>query len=266
MKNAQTQPEPLPGEGIRLEKVRPIVERILPIIVKDWEIINEKDALPEKDKPLVFVSAHGPLYAPSPMIAILAKLFLDNGYGDLTAGFYPHPFFMNIPGLRRIFAMAGTPTEVYDLQGLVDRLRDGRINITGTGPEGIYCHFSWEDYVGPFGNAGMIAAAVLSDAKLCLLAHQGGDAWNVRLNLPFGLTVPLSRGMRGVNIPIGPVRRIKRFVVSCREYKPQLAKKDLQTKSQREKRLLIGLEVERIRMELNLMTDDIIYREARRSK
>lgn len=256
--------EVAPGEGILLKDVETFVDLFLKWVVKDYEIINKKAALPKKGRPMVFIAAHGPLWAPTPMMSILGRMFLDHGLSNLVVGMYPHPMLMQFPGMKTLFEKFGTPTKVYDLDGLVQRLKDGRINITGTGPEGIFCHFSWEDYVGPFDNAGMIAAAVLSGADMCLLAHQGGDAWNIRVNLPFGWTVPLSRGMRGINIPIGPVRRIKRCVVLCRKYKPQITIKDLQTKSEKEKRFLIGLEAEKIRARLNLMTDDLKYREIRR--
>ncbi|MEW5735613.1 MAG: hypothetical protein AB1921_12200 [Thermodesulfobacteriota bacterium] len=260
MKNDQGMKTAPLGEGIVLSRLAPYVDAFLNTAVRDYEILHQEEALPEDGRPLVFIAAHGPLWAPLPSILILGKLFVDKGLGHLVAGFYPHPMLMRFPGMKALFGRLGTPTKVYDLPGLVERLQDGRINITGTGPEGIFCHFSWEDPVGPFDNAGMVAAAVLSDATLCLLAHRGGEAWNIPLRLPFGLTVPLSRGLRGVNFPLGPVRKIKHYVVSCKRYVPELTKEKLLAAEGREKRLLIGLESERIRVELNRMMDELARR------
>ena len=245
----------MPGEGIPLSRLAPYVKGLRKFFIKDFEMINPEAALPTGERPLVFIAAHGPLYAPTPMILLLGEYFIDHGLSDKVVGIYPHPMLMRFPGMKALFSRLGTPTRVYDLEGLVARLKDGRINITGTGPEGMYCHLSWTDYVGPFDNAGMIAAAVLADADICLLAHQGGDAWNLRLNLPFGLTVPLTRGLRGINVPIGPVRRVERMVVSCERYSPGVSRKALEKADGREKRLLITLEVEKIRHRLNSMTD-----------
>ncbi len=265
MEESLDEQEPV-GEGIVLKTGEPFFDLFLKHMVKDFQVYNARTALPKKGQPLVFIAAHGPLWAPMPLMSILGKYYLENGLGDLVAGFYPHPMLMKFPGMKAIFGRLGTPTKVYDLPGLVERLKDGRIHITGTAPEGIYCHFSWDEYVGPYDHAGMIAAAVLSDAKLVLIAHQGGDAWNLQANLPFGWTIPISRGLRGINIPIGPVRKIDRYAVLCKLYKPSLKKKDLETKNHREKKFLIGIEVEKIRAQLNLMTDDLKAREARRKK
>lgn len=245
------------GEGIVIGKFAPYVDTILKILVKDYKIINPEAALPEPGRPMVFIAAHGPLYAPTPSILMLGKLFVDRGLTDLVAGFYPHPLLMRFPGMKALFGRLGTPTKVYDLPGLVERLQDGRIHITGTGPEGIFCHFNWDEPVGPFDNAGMVAAAVLSGASVCLLAHRGGEAWHVPLNLPFGWTLPLSRGMRGVNIPLGPVRRLKRYVAMCKRYEPDLEKEELEAAEGHEKRLLVGLESQKIRVELNRMMDQL---------
>ncbi len=253
------------GEGMSLKKLAPYVDRLLKLAVKDWEIENPEAALPDEGRPLVFIAAHGPLFAPTPMILILAKLYKDRGLTDLVAGFYPHPMLMRFPGMKALFGRIGTPTDVYDLEGLVERLKDGRMDITGTGPEGIHCHFSWSEPVGPFDNGGMVAAAILAGAPVCLLAHRGGEAWHLKLNLPFGLTVPFTGGLRGVYIPLGPIRRIRRFVVSCRRYEPDLTREELSAADDRKRRLLVGIEIEKIRYELNRMMEDLNVKEAGRS-
>ena len=251
------------GEGIVVKTAEPLFNLFLQYAVKEYKIYNPKTVLPDKGKPLVIISAHGPLWAPAPIMFILGKHFLNNGFGDLVASFYPHPLLMRVPGVKTIFSRLGVPTKVYDLPGLLERLKDGRIHITGTAPEGIYCNFQWEDYVGPYDNAGMVAAAVLSDAKLVLVAHQGGDAWNVQANLPFGWTLPIPGGLRGLNIPVGPVRKIERYAMLAKRYRPALKKKELENISSKERKLLIGLEVAKIRTQLNLMTEDLQKREAK---
>jgi hypothetical protein len=251
------------GEGIVVKDAESIINLFLQFAVKEYKIYNPKTLLPEKEKPLVIISAHGPQWAPAPIMFIVGKYFLDNGLGDIVGSFYPHPLFMRVPGMKAIFGRLGVPTKVYDLPGLVERLNDGRIQVTGTAPEGIYCNFQWEDYVGPYDNAGMVAAAVLSQAKLVLIAHQGGDAWNFQANLPFGWTLPIPGGLRGVNIPIGPVRRIDRYAMLAKKYRPSLKKAELEAASAKERKLLIGLEVAKIRTQLNLMTEDLQHREAK---
>ncbi|MBI9075447.1 MAG: hypothetical protein JEZ02_08570 [Desulfatibacillum sp.] len=252
------------GEGIVIKSTEPLYTLFLQHMVKSYQVYNARTILPEKGRPLVVIAAHGPLWAPTPIMFILSKYFVESGYGDLVASFYPHPLLMKVPGMKAIFGRLGVPTKVYDLKGLVERLQDGRIHITGTAPEGIYCNFQWENYVGPYDNAGMVAAAVLTDAKLVLLAHQGGDAWNFQANLPFGWSLPIPGRLRGLNIPIGPVKKIDRYAVLAKRYRPALKKRELENKSPKERKLLIGLEVEKIRTHLNLMTEDLHKREAKK--
>jgi hypothetical protein len=103
----------------------------------------------------------------------------------------------------------------------------------------------------------MIAAAILADASICLFTHAGGEAWNVRIDLPLGLTVPFTRGLRGVNIPLAPVKKIERYGLYCRRYRPALSRRALEKMDARERRAALALEMERIRDRLILMTVEL---------
>ena len=81
---------------------------------------------------------------------------------------------------------------------LLTCLKKNEIGLTGTAPEGANCLLSFDEYVAPFRSKGMIAAAVKADTSICLMAHQGAEGWNIAVNLPFGWTVPLTTGLRGV--------------------------------------------------------------------
>ncbi|MBK9348647.1 MAG: hypothetical protein IPN06_20695 [Burkholderiales bacterium] len=80
---------------------------------------------------------------------------------------------------------------------------------------------------------------------------------NLRLRLPFGWKVPLTNGLRGINIPLIPFKKIDRYMARCERFKPRLRAKDLEGKSKRQVRLMLSVEVERIRAAMNLMTDEL---------
>jgi hypothetical protein len=140
---------------------------------------------------------------------------------------------------------------------IVNLLKKNEIELTGTAPEGANCLLSYDEYVAPFRSKGMIAAAIKADAGICLMAHQGAEDWNIRADLPFGWSVPFTNGLKGVNIPLFPYKKINRYILLCRRYEPSITSADLNNKTKREARLLLNIEIERIRAEMNLMTDEV---------
>lgn len=94
----------------------------------------------------------------------------------------------------------------------------------------------------------------------CLVVHQGAEAWNIPIRLPFGWIVPLTNGVRGINIPLLPYKKLDHYVALCKRYQPVVGAKDLQGKSKAQVRRLLNIEIEPIRAEMNLMTDELKVR------
>jgi len=111
--------------------------------------------------------------------------------------------------------------------------------------------------VAPFRSKGMIAAAIKADTSICLVVHQGAEDWNKTFNLPFGWTIPLTNGIRGVNLTFPPYKKIDHFIALCRRYTPSISSKDLLGKPKMIQRSLLHIEIEKIRFEMNLMTDEV---------
>jgi len=246
------------GKGVHMKKFKPYVDFVLNHLVKRGEIINGEALLPMDGRPVVAFTSHGPGVAWMPLVALVGKFFIDNGYGDVVGGMYPHKAVFLVPGLKGYYKrVLGTPTEVSTVDDLVHLFKNNEISFTGTAPEGAHCLLSFDEYVAPFRSKGMIVAAIKADTSICLMAHQGAETWNIRLNLPFGWTLPFSKGIKGVNIPLFPYKKLPDYMVLCRRYKPAITSEDLAKMSKREARLQINVEAERIRAELNMMTDEV---------
>ncbi|MDI6795445.1 MAG: hypothetical protein QMD09_00800 [Desulfatibacillaceae bacterium] len=252
------------GFGATIKSVEPVFDFVLDKFVGSYDLFNPRAILPGKRKPLCIIAAHGPLTAPLAGMAIIGRLYLDKGLGDMVAGFYPHPALFWLPGMDKIFSRIGTPTKVYDAPTLVGLLKSGKMNIAATAPEGLSCHFTWDEYVGPLRSGGMIETAIRADADLCLFTHLGGRAWAIELKLPLGLSLPMTRGLQGLYIPLPPVRKIPRYSIYCKRFAPLLTKARLEKLSARERHMAISLEMERVRNELNLMTDELKRRIAKK--
>ncbi|MFP4474206.1 MAG: hypothetical protein ACLFOY_01515 [Desulfatibacillaceae bacterium] len=245
------------GGGTHIENMRPFVDFVLENMVRETRIINGEAMVPSPDRAMVGIASHGPLLAWIPLMAVVAKYLLDNNLGHLIGGMYPHRLVFLLPGAREFYRrILGTPTGL-DMDSLVESLRSGRIHITGTAPEGAYCNLAYDDYVAPFQTRGMIAAAIKAGSDMCLLAHVGGEAWNRRLTLPFGWKVPLTKGLRGVNITLPPLFKAPGYAVLCRRYTPFVTAEDMERAGRRQARRLLAAEAERIRAELNGMTDEL---------
>jgi len=246
------------GKGVQMKKWKPFADFVLSRLVKKAEIINPEALLPTDGRPVVAIASHGPNVAWIPLVGLVGKFFFDNGYGNIIGGMYPHKALFLIPGLKNFYKrVLGTPTEANTVDDIVNLLKNREIGLTGTAPEGANCLLSYDEYVAPFRSKGMIAAAIKSDANICLMAHQGAEDWNIRANLPFGWNVPFTNGLKGVNIPLIPLKKINQYILLCRRYEPSITSSDLKNKTKREARLLLSIEIERIRAEMNLMTDEV---------
>ena len=246
------------GRGVPIKNYRPFSDFVLSKMVKKAELINAQALLPTDGEPVVVIASHGPNIAWVPLAALVGKFFYDSGYGDIVGGFFPHKAVFLVPGFKDYYKrVLGAPTDINTVEAIVDLLKNHEVGVTGTAPEGANCLLAYDEYVAPFQSVGMIAAAIRANASICLVAHQGAEDWNLRLRLPFGWKVPLTNGLRGINIPLIPLKKIDRYMARCERFKPRLRAKDLEGKSKRQVRLMLSVEVERIRAAMNLMTDDL---------
>ena len=247
-----------PGKGVAMKKWHAFSDFVLKHLVTDAEIINGNALLSDDGRPVVAIASHGPGFAWIPLAALVGKFFIENGHGETIGGLFPHKALFLVPGLKAYYKKnLGAPTDVQTVDDLVDLLLQRKIGVTGTAPEGANCLFSFDEYVAPFRSKGMIAAAIKSGSAICLMAHQGAESWNITYNLPFGWTVPLTAGLRGFNITLPPWKKISRYTVLCRQYQPTLTARELTSNSKRQARRLLHIEIEKIRAEMNAMTDEI---------
>lgn len=246
------------GKGMRMKNVLPYTRFVLNRLVRDAEIINGKALLPTDGRPVVAIASHGPGFAWIPLPALTGKVFMENGCGDVIGGMYPHKAMLLIPGLKKYYKkILGAPTEIKTVSEIVATLKKKEIGFTATAPEGANCLFSFDKYVAPFRSKGMIAAAIKADAGICLVVHQGAEDWNVTFNLPFGWTMPLTNGIRGIHLTFPPYKKIDHFIALCRRYKPSISSKDFHGKTKKMERELLNREIEKIRFEMNRMTDEV---------
>ncbi|MBU2489127.1 MAG: hypothetical protein KKA60_07025 [Proteobacteria bacterium] len=246
------------GKGVRLKDMSPYNDWVLARLVDKAEVFNPEALLSSDGRPVVVITSHGPGVAWMPALALVSRYYIENGLGNLVGGMYPHPAVFWVPGLKSYYEeVLGTPTAVNTVDGVVESLKSGDIHLTGTAPEGANCLFSFDEYVAPFRSRGMIAAAIKADAHVCLLAHLGAEAWTISINLPFGWKLPNTNGLRGINITLPPYKKLPHYLVNCRTFTPSMTGEEMARMTKRKARLYLNVEVERMRTEMNIMTDEL---------
>ncbi len=246
------------GRGVRMKEMSPYNDWVLTRLVDKAEVLNPEALLSPDGRAVVAITSHGPGVAWMPLLALVSRYYIEQGFGELVAGMYPHPAVFWVPGLKGYYErVLGTPTAVNTVDDVVKSLKSGDIHITGTAPEGANCMFSFDEYVAPFRSRGMVAAAIKADAHICLLAHLGAEAWTVSVNLPFGWTVPNTQGLRGFNITLPPYKKLPRYLVNCRAFHPSVTGEEMERMTRRQAHLFLNAETEKIRAEMNLMTDEL---------
>jgi hypothetical protein len=219
---------PEPELGIPLWKARPLIRAVKLTMVKEATLVNPEVALPDPDKVTVYLSNHGPTFAPLPAPVLTIEHLLEvGGYEDLIAVtlFHRSVEFIPLasPVLHRFFGHS-TP-ECQSLEGLVTLMRERRFQIIGTAPEGAAALFSYEEPVGPFTKAGLLVAALEADADIVLTAQKGVEVFGIPVRRPRRLLrhLPETRAFgkpTGAMVPWwNPLNR-GRITIAYRRHRP----------------------------------------------
>ncbi|MFA6032325.1 MAG: hypothetical protein WC889_05450 [Myxococcota bacterium] len=249
------------GYGSHIASGTDAVNLMLDNLIGDVVFVNEEAALPPPDGPLVIIVAHGSILGPLPVMAAFGRMYLRHGLGNEMIGFYAHRAVEMTPGMCRFFEMFGMLTKVPTVIELVRLLKNGDIRVAGNSFEGTSCLFSWDEEIGPFRNGGMLDAAIKAEAAICLIVHKGTEPWSVKLNLPGGKTVPFIKGLRGINLFLGPIKKLDRLTILCSRYKPGIKRLEYEELEASQRRAVLKAELEKLRQRLIEMTAEIIDRQ-----
>ena len=247
-----------PEIGIPLSEARPLIAAVKLLMVEEATLVNAEAALPDRDRVTVYLSNHGPLFAPFPApVLTIDHLLKVGGYDDLTAVTLFHWIVQVMPGvapvLRRYFGHS-TP-ECRSVAGLVELMKQRRFHIIGTVPEGSSCLFTYDEPVGYFTRAGLLVAALEADADIVLTAQKGVEVFGRSIRRPRRLLrhMPETRAFgrpTGVILPWWSPRRRGRVTLAYERYQPISAPGELAELRGSERKERIGQELEKSRRQL----------------
>ncbi len=244
--------------GIPLREARPLIQLVKLLMVEQARLVNAEAALPRPDRVTVYLSNHGPFFAPFPAPVLTIEHLLEvGGYEDLIAVTLFHRVVEFMPGvspvLRRYFGHS--TRELQSVAGLARMMRERRFQIIGTVPEGSSCLFTYDDPVGHFTRAGLLVAALEADADVVLTAQKGVEVFGRSIRRPRRVLrhVPRTRAFgkpTGVIVPWwNPLRR-GRITIAYQRYEPISAPGELAALGGAERKARIGQELAKARTEL----------------
>jgi len=189
---------------VYLREAAPLVAVIKRLMVESYELLNPEVALPDPDGVTVYLSNHGPLLTPFPAAALTVDhLLRRGGYDELVAVTLFHRVVEWVPGLSPVLSryFGHSTPELRSVAGLTALMRQRRIQILGTAPEGRSCVWAYDQGVGPFTKVGLMVAALQAGADIVLAAQKGLERFGLPLRLPGGAALPLPDRPRGVQLP-----------------------------------------------------------------
>ncbi len=242
-----------PEIGVHLRDAAPLITAVKAAMVRDHLLLDFEQALPDPDGVTVYISNHGPVFAPLLAPALTVDRLLQlGGYDELVAVTLFHRFVQVMPGvaplLRRYFGHS--TRQLQSLSGLMEMIRARRFNILGTTPEGSSSTFCYDEPIGAFTRPGLMLAALQSDAQMVLAAQKGAEVFGQPVRLPGDLRLPMPHAPRGLMLPFWYPGCRADVTVRYRRYEPTLSADELEALPRDERRRRLGLELTRVRRQL----------------
>jgi len=225
------------------------------LLVKEATLINPEEGLPRQDRVTVYLSNHGPLFAPFPPPILSVEHLLElGGYDDFIAVTLFHWLVEIPPGLSPLLKryLGHSTRALRSMDGIVEMMRQRRFNVIGTAPEGSSCSYYYDEPVGPFTRCGLIAAGLLAGADFVLTAQKGIEGFARRVPFPGGgLKIPGHGHARGLQLSTWYPGKRARVTLRYGRYMPRVSPEELAAADKEQRRALVGEEIERIRAQLN---------------
>lgn len=213
--------------GVRLRESAPLIALVKRFLIADHVLLNPEEARPRPDRVTVYLSNHGPIFAPLPApILTVDWLLQQGGYDELIAVTLFHKAIEFMPGVSPVLTryLGHSTNELRSLEGLIRLMKAKRFHIIGTVPEGSSCVYTYDEPVGPFTTFGLMVAALEADADIILTAQKGVECFGLPVRLPFGLRLPLAPGgPRGLQLPAWYPGLKARVSLKYQRYQPLMS-------------------------------------------
>jgi len=215
-----------PELGVPLRNAKPLIRACKAMLISDHELINPEEALPDPNRVTVYLSNHGPVFAPLPAPVLTVDYLLSlGGYEDFVAVTLFHRVVEYVPGMSPILAryFGYTKRGMSSVPELTELMKQRRIQILGTVPEGRSCAFAYDEPVGPFTKFGLMVAALDADADIVLTVQKGAEHFGVPARLPWKMRLPIPHRSRGLLLPRWYPGRRGRITLKYQRYRPLMS-------------------------------------------
>ena len=242
-----------PELGIYLKQAAPMITLVKRFWVNHHRLIDADQCLPRPGRVTVYISNHGPMFAPLPAPALTVDHLLSlGGYDQFVAITLFHNVVEWVPGvslmLRKTFGHS--TTRLRSMSDLIEMMKQRRFNIIGTTPEGSSSAFCYDEPVGAFTRPGLMIAALESEADIVLAAQKGVEVFGMPVRFPADLTLPMPERPRGLMFPRWYPGLKADVTVAYRRFEPATTPARRDAMGERGRREALSDEMIRIRAEL----------------
>jgi hypothetical protein len=249
-----------PEVGVHLREAAPLIRACKAMLISDYELINPEEALPDPDRVTVYLSNHGPVWAPLPAPVLTVDYLLSRGgYEELVAVTLFHRVVEYVPGMSPLLAryFGYTKRGMSSVPELTELMKQRRIQILGTVPEGRSCVFAYDDPVGPFTKFGLMVAALDAGADIVLTVQKGAEHFGVPARLPWKMRLPIPHRPRGLLLPLWYPGRRARIKLKYAHYRPLMSPAERDRLPQVQRRPQLQAEFREIRRQLIRLYESI---------
>jgi hypothetical protein len=247
-----------PNIGIPIHEARPLIRAVKLLMVEEARLVNSEAALPKPDRVTVYLSNHGPVFAPFPApVLTIDHLLQRGGYDDLIAVTLFHRVVEFMPGVSPVLRryLGHSTRACQSVSAVAQLMRERKFRIIGTVPEGSSSCFTYDEPVGHFTKAGLLVASLEADADIVLTAQKGVEVFGRGIRRPRRIIrhLPETRAFgrpTGVLLPWWSPRKRGRITLAYQRYEPISAPGELASLRGTARKTRIGQELAHARSQL----------------
>ena len=199
---------------------------------------------------LVLAFNHGPAAGPVLIVAGYLRFIEEIGAGERRHFGVTWKAFYDLPVIKHLARFITQTEEVFDTAGYIEQLRNGTYNDFMVAPEGDHCNFGNGFDIQPFVSHGFVEIAARAGVPICVVTHQGSEAWSTEIPLAEEASHSLGRWLpqrwrkqldrTGIlSIPWFPFTPIEAFKMRYDLYHPKVTAAQLDAATTRAERLAL---------------------------
>jgi len=169
-----------------IKEFYPFARQLAERFIQDIELKKGIPALEDvfkKEKKLVIITNHGPFLGPIAYAIAVAKIFFEHGGAYRTSIGMAHRNLYKIPVMKQCITFMSQLDRPYAIDEVIQHHQLGKFHDFHMMPEGQNTLFSNGVDIQPFSSPKFIEIALMVEAPILIIVHQGSEQWAYPLKI-----------------------------------------------------------------------------------